>query len=125
MKTKYRILIVDDEKLILEIFHRVLERDFEIVVCRTDIEFEEKLGNGNYDLFIIDLSLGGGKDGIQLIKDLRQTEKYKKSPILVVTAHAFQRDERASIDAGATRFLRKPVENDLLLETVKELLDSK
>ncbi|MEW6702946.1 MAG: response regulator, partial [Bacteroidota bacterium] len=64
--------------------------------------------------FLIDLSLRGDKDGIYLIKELRRTEKYANTPIVVVTANALKRDEETAINAGATTFIRKPVENERL-----------
>ena len=116
------VLIIEDEEIVLEIFYRILNKHYNVFKCKTVSEFEKYKNENAISLFVIDLSLGSEKDGIQLIKELRASSQYSKTPIIVVTAHAFNQDERDALKAGATKFLRKPVENDLLVLTAKELL---
>ena len=118
------VLIIEDEEIVLEIFYRILSKIYNVFKCTTVSEFETYKNENLISLFVIDLSLGSDKDGIQLIKELRASSQYAKTPIIVVTAHAFNQDERTALKAGATKFLRKPVENDLLVLTAKELLEA-
>ena len=118
------VLIIEDEEIVLEIFYRILSKIYNVFKCKTVSEFETYKNENPISLFVIDLSLGSDKDGIQLIKELRASSQYAKTPIIVVTAHAFNQDERTALKAGATKFLRKPVENDLLVLTAKELLEA-
>jgi two-component system sensor histidine kinase BarA len=67
-------------------------------------------------VFLVDLSLRGDKNGLQLIEELRQIEHYQKTPIVVVTANALRKDRENSMKAGATKFITKPVENSVLLQ---------
>ena len=123
MENRSNVLIVEDEEIVLEIFTRILGKHYNVFSCTTVTEFEQYKTENEISLFVIDLSLGDEKDGIQLIKELRDSSRYANSPVVVVTAHAFNQDERTAMKAGANKFLRKPVENDLLLMTVKELLE--
>jgi putative two-component system response regulator len=118
-------MILEDDSIILEIFTRVMRPELNVFPCRTLDEYEAALNKTKFDIFIIDLALGSKKDGIQIIRELRQMESYKSTPIVVVTAHAFHSDENEAMNAGATKFLRKPVENIVLLNTITSLLNDK
>jgi DNA-binding response OmpR family regulator len=123
MQDNVNILIIEDEEIVLEVYSRILKKYYHVFECKKVEEFEELKNSNTIDLFVVDLSLGSEKDGIQLIEELRESTKYCNVPIVVVTAHAFNHDERVALKAGADKFLRKPVENDLLVLTVKELLE--
>lgn len=71
----------------------------------------------------MDISLRGNKNGLDLIRELRQKEQYKYLPILCLTAHAFTRDRENAINAGASDYLSKPVSNQVLLNKLFSLLD--
>lgn len=117
-----KILIVEDDELNLKVYMYCLRNDFIVTTCRSDKEFFEKLALGKQDIFLVDLSLPGGKDGIQLVQELRKMDEYKTTPIIVVSAHAFRVDEEKALAAGATKFLRKPIENSLLLAEIKKYI---
>lgn len=122
MNHQHKLLIVEDDKIMLTIFTRILQKYFDVYPCKSVEEFEDNINTKTVDLFIMDLSLGEEKNGIDLIRELREHNKYSKTPIFVVTAHAFHAEERAAYDAGATKFFRKPVENEVLIKSVKESL---
>lgn len=115
MYDKKKLLIIEDEQMIIDIFSIVLKKHFQIFTAKTLEEFEQEITKSVYDVFIVDISLRSYKDGIQIIKELREMPSYKSSPIIVVTAHAFKRDEQNAIEAGATLYLQKPIENETLL----------
>lgn len=109
------LLIIEDEEMIVDIFSLVLRNHFSIYRAKDGEEVAKVIADNTIDVFIVDISLKSEKDGIQIIKELRATEKYKLTPVIVITAHAFKKDEISAMQAGATRFLRKPVENEKLL----------
>ncbi len=122
MAAKPKLLMIDDDELTLRIFTIILSKMFDVTGCKLGDEFLNILKKKDYDVFLIDLSLKGEIDGIQLIKELRKSAKYKKHPIVVVTANAFKRDEENAMSAGASKFLRKPIENERLLQEFREYL---
>ena len=121
MKSKPKLLIVEDDEWILKIFSKVFEKKFEINLAQTIQAFYSLIENNTYDGFLIDLSLRGEKNGLQLIEELRQMENYLKTPIVVVTANALRKDRENSLKAGATKFITKPVDNNVLLQEVLDL----
>ncbi|MCL4547580.1 MAG: response regulator [Bacteroidetes bacterium] len=122
MAGKPRLLMIDDDELTLRIFTIIISKLFNVTSCKFGDEFLNLLKKKEFDVFLIDLSLKGEIDGIQLIKELRTSVKYKDYPIVVVTANAFKKDEEVAMAAGASKFLRKPIENERLLQELREYI---
>jgi DNA-binding response OmpR family regulator len=120
MDRKNKLLIVEDDKLNQLAYKGILSRIYDIKICGNVKEFDSALTEDTYDLFVMDLALNCEKDGMDLIKELRQMDKYRKTPIIVVTAYAFQEDRKLSIEAGADKFIVKPFDNAKLLEEIKK-----
>lgn len=124
-KTKPKLLIVEDDfenQKFLQIF---LKRKFDLQICDSSEAFYEKLNNNKFDIILMDISLRGKKDGLQLTRELREKEEYKNLPIVGLSAHAFQRDKDNAYNAGVDIFLTKPVQNDVLMETLIKTLEQK
>lgn len=122
---KPKILIVEDDfenQKFLELF---LGRKFEVATCDSEDTFYEQLKKNKFDIFLMDISLRGNKDGLQLTRELRETEEYKNVPVVGLSAHAFQRDKENARRAGVDTFLTKPIQNDLLMSKVLETFKEK
>jgi CheY-like chemotaxis protein len=59
-----------------------------------------------------------GLDGFDTMRIVRQLEAYRSVPIVAVTAKAMPGDREKCIEAGATDYVAKPVNVDVLLATV-------
>ena len=124
MNSKPAILIVEDDELSLKFFKLYLSKMFDLTMARTVEEFYQAVNSEKrFDLFLMDISLRDEKDGLELTKELRETQRYKDCPIIALTANVFQRDEAAAYEAGVTKFLRKPIENDKLLAELNKALN--
>ena len=115
---KPRLLIVEDDyenQKFLQIF---LKRKFDLDICDSSDSFYKKIEEQDFDIILMDISLRGKKDGLQLTEELRGLEKYKNIPIVALSAHAFQKDKENAYQAGVDMFLTKPIQNDVLLDTL-------
>ena len=115
-----RILVIEDEPLLLEQLNTNLIKQGYAVDCACD--GEEGLYQGTeypYDLAIVDLGLPK-IDGIEVIKQLRA--KGKNFPILILTARDQWQEKVLGLDSGADDYLTKPFEMDELLARIKALL---
>ena len=115
---KPHLLVVEDDyenQKFLEIF---LKRKFELRICDSAETFYKLIEENDFDVILMDISLRGKKDGLQLTKELRSMDKYKKVPVVALSAHAFQKDKENAYQAGVDIFLTKPVQNEVLLETL-------
>ncbi len=123
MENFKNLLIIEDDDLTLKFFQIYLGKYFNITCCKSAEEFYEKINTQQYDLLIMDLSLRGSKDGLELTRELRQMRNYEKTPVFAVTANALKRDEDAAYKAGVNKFLRKPIDNKVLLDEIKGALN--
>ncbi|MEE9430912.1 MAG: response regulator [Melioribacteraceae bacterium] len=122
---KPRLLIVEDDyenQKFLQIF---LKRKFDLKLCDSGDTFYERLDESEFDIILMDISLRGSKDGLQLTKEIRESEKYKHLPIVGLSAHAFQKDKDNAYNAGVDIFLTKPVQNDVLMDTLHKALEQR
>lgn len=104
-----RILIVDDEELIV----RAMRRYFEGLGYPVDSahELEEAqtlLASRRYDLVIADLRLTGigGVEGLQIVSDIHQ--RSADTRVILLSAYGTPEIERESYNRGADAFLHKP-----------------
>ena len=120
-----KLLVVEDDyenQKFLQIF---LKRKFDLEICESSETFYEKLNQTKFDIILMDISLRGKKDGFQLTKEIREMPEYQNMPVVGLSAHAFQRDKDNAYKAGVDVFLTKPVQNDVLLETLVKTLEQK
>ena len=73
------------------------------------------------DLVLLDVMLQG-TNGLKVVEQMRGGEEHLDTPVIVVSAFAAESDVKAAFDAGATEFLKKPFEPEVLRSTVEELL---
>lgn len=117
-----RILLVDDEKDLVEIMKFRLEANNYTVICAFDgQEALEKAKNENPDLIILDLMLPK-IDGYKVCRMLKFDEKYKKIPIIMFTARAQESDRKLGEEVGADAYITKPFDLQVLLDKIKELI---
>ena len=125
LKVKPRLLVVEDDyenQKFLQIF---LKRKFELEICDSSDTFYEKLKQNEFNIILMDISLRGKKDGLQLTREIREMDEYKHLPVVGLSAHAFQRDKDNAYNAGVDVFLTKPVQNDVLMDTPIKTLEQK
>jgi len=124
MEPRAKILIVEDEELSQKFYNIFLSKYFEVIICPSAETCENAIAEYDFDLVLMDISLSGKKDGLQITRDLRKMKKYKNVPILALTANVLRRDEEAAMAAGINLFLKKPIENYKLLEAINKYLNN-
>jgi DNA-binding response OmpR family regulator len=104
-----RILIVDDEDLIVLAMRRYFERLGYVVDSALDLEETQTLLAANrYDLVIADLRLTGvgGVEGLQIVSDVHH--RSASTRVVLLSAYGTPEIERESYNRGADAFLHKP-----------------
>ncbi len=119
---KPRILITEDDFENQKFLKLLLKKDFEVSVCDSADSFFSILESKKFDLILMDISLKGSKNGLDLTKEVRQHPDYKDIPIVCLSAHAFKIDRDNALEAGVNVFLTKPIENNLLLTTLQGII---
>ena len=116
-----RILIVDDEQDILDLLKYNLEAEgYETMLASDGMQALERAKN-NPDLIILDVMLPG-KDGWEVMRQLRQNPGTQRIPVIFLTAKASEIDEVVGLELGADDFISKPISMRKLLARVKMVL---
>lgn len=119
MKTK--ILLVDDEKDIVEFLKYNLEQEgFEVITAFDGIQALDKL-NEDPELIILDIMMPR-LNGYDTVKKIKSIEKYNHIPIIFLTAKSGEVDEILGLDLGADDYIQKPISPKKLVARVKSNL---
>jgi two-component system NtrC family response regulator len=120
--TKYRCLLVDDDKQILRTFTKVLTKAGYVVdTVETAVEAEKKLRRNHYDIALIDIKLPDA-EGIDLLLRIPTTSDTAK---VIITGYSTAEYGKKAADYGADDFLVKPVKAQELLEVFNRLVSRK
>ncbi|MDP3684564.1 MAG: hybrid sensor histidine kinase/response regulator, partial [Ignavibacteria bacterium] len=112
------ILMVEDDPVNQNVMKRVLRKQFKLFFADSAEEAYEVLEKNEIDLILMDISLNGEKNGLELTKELKGTNKYAHIPVIAVTAHAGNTDQRNALAAGCDEYLAKPFSMDQLFEKI-------
>lgn len=126
MKTKNaKILIVDDEKDIIEFLQYSFEKEgFQVYSAGNGTEGKELAIKTRPDLIILDIMMPG-IDGVELCKELRELPEFEDTIIIFLTARSEDYSQIAGFDVGADDYVTKPVRPRVLIARVKALLKRK
>ena len=117
-----KILVVDDELSIRELVSFNLEKAGFLVESLDDgLKALEYLKKSPPDLVVLDLMLPG-MDGLDVCRKVRQMEKTKFLPVLILTARAGEIDRVVGLEIGADDYLTKPFSPRELVARVKTIL---
>ena len=122
MGTKGTVLIIDDEKDLVDMIKLRLEAaGYKIIIAYDGQEGLNKARKEKPNLIILDLMLPR-IDGYKVCRMLKFDEKYKKIPIIMFTARAQESDMKMGEEVGADGYITKPFDPKVLLSKVEELL---
>ena len=118
------LLAVEDEPRNAALLQAILGRaGYRLYVATGVTEARAFLDDETPDLVLLDRHLPDG-DGLDLIPEIRGSERLGNVPILLVSASVLPRDVKVAMDAGADGFLAKPVRVKPLVDEVRRLLDA-
>ena len=122
---KYKILIVDDDKLLQKALYNVLSERYEVVIVGSGEEVAEALQKHSIDLILLDIRLPG-IDGVQTLKLIK--EMGLGVLVIMMTAYEDVKTVIASMKMGAHDYLVKPLdieELDIIIERALETVKLK
>lgn len=118
------LLAVEDEPRNAALLEAILGRaGYRLHIASGVTEARDFLDEETPALVLLDRHLPDG-DGLDLIPEIRGSERLGDVPILLVSASVLPRDVEAAMDAGCDGFLAKPVRVKPLVDEVQRLLGS-
>lgn len=117
--TTKKILVLDDEQVVLDSVSRVLgEEGFEVETCQTAQRAMETLKQSKFHLLISDFKMPG-IDGIEFFKEIKAN--YPDIPFVMITAYSDVESAREVMKLGAYDYIKKPFAPEQLSEMVKKI----
>jgi two-component system, chemotaxis family, chemotaxis protein CheY len=118
-----KVLVVDDSVSIRKSIGFVLGQEgYEITEAVDGIDGLAKAKSDRFSLVITDINMPN-MDGIELTKNLRQTEGYRFIPIIALTTESQQTKMTEGKAAGATGWIVKPFTSEKLIAVVKKVIN--
>lgn len=117
-----KILVVDDSDIIrqsLKTFFR--EYNIDVITCHDGLEGIQEAIEHNPSLIFLDLMMPNF-DGVKMLQVLKVLDDLKTIPVIVISGNTNKTNVIASIEAGADRVISKPLQKDLILKNVAEIL---
>ena len=117
-----KVLVVDDEKLIVKGIRFSLEQDGMDVDCAYDGEEAlEMAKEKKYDIILLDLMLPK-MDGFEVCQQIRE---FSNVPIVMLTAKGEDMDKILGLEYGADDYITKPFNTNLLISRCNNLVNSR
>src|SRR5690606_620875 len=126
-KQSQKVLVVDDEKPILELLRYNLEKNgYEVKTATDGFEALEIAGKFTPDVVLLDVMMPR-MDGVETCRRLRENPALQKTFIVFLTARSEEYSEIAAFDVGADDYITKPIKPRALMSRINALFrrDSK
>ena len=119
---KKKIFLIDDEHDFTELTRALFEfQGFEVEAVNDPLEGFERLQATLFDAIVVDIMMPE-MDGLTLVSKVRKINKYKKTPLFILSAKKLESDERKQLLNQNVHFIAKPFEPQRLVEIVADSL---
>ena len=117
---KMKILVVDDDAIVIKSCRRILETEgFEVTAVPGADEALEKIKSSEFDLLLMDVKMPK-HDGIFLMREIKKN--WPDIPISVMSGYPTPETIADVLKLGATQFIPKPFRPDELVKTVRQVI---
>lgn len=117
---KSKILIIDDDKLIVAMVQdRLTKEGFQVTAAMDSVSGLDAVYQEAPDLILLDVILPGGKTGVEMCRILRNDTRTSHVPIIMMTSRKQTPDIVAGLEAGADDYVTKPFDLDELMARIK------
>lgn len=122
--SKFNVLLVEDNPINQQVAKEFLADTYINIECAENgVIALDKLAATSFDIVLMDIQMPE-MDGLTAAAEIRQTLNLKDIPIIAMTAHAMEGDAQRSMLAGMNHHLTKPIEPELLYQTLSRYLTS-
>jgi len=122
VETRPRVLLVEDEPIILRLLQVNLRLEgYDVVACSSGEDAMRRVGEAPPDVVVLDVVLPG-IDGFEVCQRLRGSPATADVPVIMVTAQAQDEDRKRGYALGVREYVTKPFEPAELVALVREAL---
>lgn len=122
MEERAKILIVDDERLNLNVLSDLLRQDYRVVLAKNGNQALDRVNSENPpDLVLLDV-LMPKMDGYEVLRKMKSSDETKDIPVIFITALDSEHDEARGLEMGAVDYIRKPFHPPIVMARIKNHL---
>ena len=122
MDGKYKILAVDDDPQALILIEAILKpRGYDLILLKDGKQTIQTIKREEPDIILLDIMMPVF-DGYTILKEIRADETIKNIPVVMVTALEQVGNKVIASICGASAYITKPINREILLETIARLL---
>ncbi len=123
MKTKEKILIVDDDpNILLSLEFLLVKNGYEVLVARNGMEAIEIIEQTVPSIVLLDIMMPD-VDGYVICEFIKKNERTKGAKVIFLSAKSKEADISLGYEMGADLYLIKPFSTRLLLEKITDLMN--
>jgi len=115
MREKENVIIIDDDEVTIDVSRAFLKDNYNVDSAGTIQEALEMIKKNRYSLVLLDINLGKGVTGFQVLDELKKMPEYKDVPVIAVTAYAMVGDREIFLKAGCDDYISKPFTRQTLI----------
>jgi two-component system alkaline phosphatase synthesis response regulator PhoP len=120
--SKQTILVVDDERDLLDLIEYNLKKEgFKVLKAENGKEGISKAKEHKPDLILLDIMMPK-MDGLEAVEIMRKDEDLKKTPIIFLTARSDEKTEIDGLNKGGDDYITKPISTTKLVSRIKAVL---
>lgn len=120
--SKQTILVVDDERDLLDLIEYNLKKEgFKVLKAENGEEGISKAKEHRPDLILLDIMMPK-MDGLEAVEIMRKDDDLKKTPIIFLTARSDEKTEIDGLNKGGDDYITKPISTTKLVSRIKAVL---
>ncbi|GIU35314.1 response regulator [Shewanella schlegeliana] len=116
-----KILVVDDDPICSSLLLSILGDDYQVTTVNSGADVIDIANIQRPNVIFLDIMMPG-KNGYQVLKDLKQDPQTAKLPVIIVSALAEESDESLGLRLGADAYLGKPISPTEVFAILKKYL---
>ena len=121
---KPTVMVVDDSITVRKVTSRLLARhDYEVLTAKDGVDALSQLQEVVPDIILLDVEMPR-MDGYELATNVRNDERLKDVPIIMITSRTADKHRQRAMDIGVNAYLGKPFNEGELLENIRALTDA-
>lgn len=120
-KKKPKMLHVEDSAQIRLLVSIYLKNEFDVESVENGDVALKQAKSKQYDFILMDINLGRGIDGFDVIQKIRELDSYKTTPIIALTTNDYPNVREACLKSRVNAYIQKPFEKTYLLGTIQEI----
>jgi PAS domain S-box-containing protein len=121
-RKKLSVIIVDDDESTALLCRFYLKQDYNVEYASSAGEAMNLVSKNNFDLILMDINLGKGKNGLEVTADIKKIKGYENIPVIALTAYAMKGDREEFIKAGCAGYISKPFTKEDFLSMIKSII---